>query len=176
VLVDQAAAFLAGYARAFKEAGAAGVIMAEPTAGLLSPRALGEFSSAYVKRVVAAVDGPAFALILHNCAAKLIHLPHVLAAGARGYHFGSPMDLPAALRQVPAGTLVCGNLDPSKIFVQSPPDEVRLATRNLLAAMTGQGPGNHVLSSGCDIPPKTPLANLDAFFEAAAPRSGPGDH
>jgi uroporphyrinogen decarboxylase len=171
VLIEKAATFLAAYARAFKDAGAAGVIMAEPTAGLLSPRALGEFSSAYVKRVVTAVDGPAFALLLHNCAAKLIHLPHVLAAQARGFHFGSPMDLAAALRQVPAGTLVCGNLDPSRVFVQSQPDEVRLATRSLLAAVTGQGPGNHILSSGCDIPPKTPLANLDAFFEAATATS-----
>ena len=166
VLIEKATAFLTDYARAFREAGADGVVMAEPTAGLLSPRALGEFSSAYVRRVVDAVDAPTFTLILHNCAAKLVHLPQVLAAGARGFHFGSPMDLPSALRQVPAHTLVCGNLDPSKVFVQSQPEEVRLATRNLLAAVAGQG--THVLSSGCDIPPKTPLANLDAFFEAAA--------
>jgi len=164
-LIRKATTFLTAYAGAFRAAGAHGAVMAEPTAGLLSPRALGEFSSAYVKEVVAAVDSPAFTLILHNCGAKLVHLAQVLATGARAFHFGAPMDLPAALSQVPADTLVCGNLDPSKVFVQSQPDEVRVATRNLLAAVAG--PPNHVLSSGCDIPPKTPLANLDAFFETA---------
>jgi len=166
LLVTKAATFLAAYAAAFREVGADGVVMAEPTAGLLSPRALGEFSSAYVKRIVAAVDTPDFALILHNCAARLMHLPHVLSAGARVLHFGAPMDLPAALDQVPAGTLVCGNLDPAKVFVQSTPEQVRAATRALRDATDGRP--NHVLSSGCDIPPQTPLANLDAFFAAAA--------
>lgn len=166
LLVTKAATFLSGYAAAFREAGADGVVMAEPTAGLLSPRALGEFSSAYVSRIVAAVDAPDFTLILHNCAARLMHLPPLLASGARAYHFGAPMDLPAALRQVPAATLVCGNLDPAKVFMQSTPEQVRAATQALLAATAGHP--NHVLSSGCDIPPQTPLANLDAFFAAAA--------
>lgn len=166
LLVTKAATFLTAYATAFRAAGADGVVMAEPTAGLLSPRALGEFSSAYVSRIVAAVDAPDFTLILHNCAARLMHLPQVLASGARAYHFGAPMDLPAALRQVPAGTLVCGNLDPAKVFVQSTPEQVRAATQALRDATAGRP--NHVLSSGCDIPPQTPLANLDAFFAAAA--------
>lgn len=165
LLVEKAATFLADYARGFREAGADGVLMAEPTAGLLSPRMLGEFSSAYVKRVVAAARTPAFTLVLHNCAARIVHLPQVLASGAGVFHFGSPMDLPAVLRSVPADTLVCGNLDPSMVFVQSQPDEVRRATRDLIKAVSSQP--NHVLSSGCDIPPKTPPANLDAFFEAA---------
>jgi uroporphyrinogen decarboxylase len=90
----------------------------------------------------------------------------VLASGARAFHFGAPMDLPAALKAVPASTLVCGNLDPSRVFVQSTPAEVSVATRALCAA-TAPWP-NHVLSSGCDLPPGTPLANLDAFFSAAA--------
>lgn len=165
-LVAKATRFLAAYARAFKAAGADGVLMAEPTAGLLSPRALGEFSSAYVKSIVEAVDDAGFTVVVHNCAARLIHLPKVLASGARAYHFGAPMDLPAALNQVPPATLVCGNLDPSRVFVQSTPTEVTQATRALLAA-TAAHP-NHVLSSGCDIPPRTPAANLDAFFAAAA--------
>jgi uroporphyrinogen decarboxylase len=166
LLVGKAARFLVAYARAFKAAGADGLLMAEPTAGLLSPRALGEFSSSYVKSIVEAVDDAGFTVVLHNCAARLIHLPKVLASGARAYHFGAPMDLPAALSQVPTTTLICGNLDPSRVFVQSTPAEVTAATRALLATTSAHP--NHVLSSGCDIPPRTPVANLDAFFAAAA--------
>jgi len=138
--------------------------MAEPTAGLLSPRALAEFSSAYVKQIVAAVDDDAFTVVLHNCAAKLAHLPAVLAAEARMFHFGAPMSLPAALAQVPADVILCGNLDPAGVFVQSNPAAVREAVRGLLAAT--QAHRNFVLSSGCDVPPKTPLANIEAFFQS----------
>ncbi len=165
LLLEKTTAFLAAYAQAFKAAGADGVIMAEPTAGLLSPRALASFSSAYIRRIVNTVDGPDFTVILHNCGAKLVHLPQILESQARVLHFGAPMDLPAALAKVPAAVVVCGNLDPSKVFVQSKPDEVATATGTLLAITAGYH--NHVLSSGCDIPPQTPPANLDAFFEAA---------
>ena len=163
-LVGKATQFLTAYARAFKTAGATGVIMAEPTAGLLSPRALAEFSSAYVKQIVAAVDDDAFTVVLHNCAAKLAHLPAVLAAEARMFHFGAPMSLPAALAQVPADVILCGNLDPAGVFVQSNPAAVREAVRGLLAAT--QAHRNFVLSSGCDVPTKTPLANIEAFFQS----------
>ncbi|MCZ7639864.1 MAG: uroporphyrinogen decarboxylase family protein [Verrucomicrobia bacterium] len=165
VVTDKATAFLLAQAHAFRAAGADGVVMAEPTAGLLSPRALAEFSSAYVQRIVTAVDAPGFTVVLHNCAAKLVHLPAVLAAGTRVVHFGAPMDLPGALGQAPATTVVAGNLDPSRVFVQGTPETVAIATRELLAATDGRR--NFVISSGCDLPPPTPLANLEAFFAAA---------
>ncbi len=165
LLLEKATTFLTAYAAAFKTAGADGVIMAEPTAGLLSPRALAAFSSAYIRRIVTAVDGPDFTVIIHNCGAKLVHLPQILESQARVFHFGAPMDLPAALAQVPTSVVLCGNLDPSRVFVQSQPGEIATATQALLAVTAGHR--NHVLSSGCDIPPQTPPANLDAFFEAA---------
>ena len=167
-LVDKATRFLVDYARAFKAAGADGVVMAEPTAGLLSPRALGTFSSEYVKRVVTAVDDEGFTLMLHNCAARLIHLPFVLQSGARAFHFGRPMDLVAALGQVPSDVIVGGNLDPASLFVQGTPTEMLTAARQLLDVTKAHR--NFVLSSGCDVPPKTPLANIEAFFAAARPR------
>lgn len=164
VLLEKATAFLIAYAQAFKQAGAAGVIMAEPTAGLLSPKSLGTFSSTYVRRVVAAVDDESFTLVLHNCAARLTHLPSVLESNARALHFGRPMDIVAALRQVPADRVICGNLDPATYWVQARPEEMTSAARELLAATSGHR--NFVLSSGCDVPPKAPLANVDAFFAA----------
>jgi uroporphyrinogen decarboxylase len=166
LLVRKSTQFLKAYALAFKAAGASGVIVAEPTAGLLSPRALAEFSSAYVKQLVEAVDDESFSLILHNCAARLVHLPSVLSSGAKVLHFGAPMDLPAALKQVPPEIILCGNLDPAKVFVNSNPAEVTQATRTLLEAT--QSHRNYVLSSGCDVPPGTRMENIDAFYQALA--------
>jgi len=166
LLCRRSTEFLRSYALAFKAAGASGVIVAEPTAGLLSPRALAEFSSAYVKEIVTAVDDDRFNLILHNCAAKRVHLPSVLTSGARVYHFGAPMDLPAALQQVPPDTILCGNLDPAKVFVNSTPAEVTDAARSLLEATRAHP--NYVLSSGCDVPPGTRPENINAFYRALA--------
>lgn len=163
-LLEKCAAFLTAYVRAFREAGANGVIMAEPTAGLLSPRNLARFSSAYIKQTGAAMADGRFALILHNCAAKLAHLPELLETGLHSFHFGAPMDLAAALGRIPADLVLCGNLDPAGIFVQSSPAAITTRTLALLKATAARR--NFVLSSGCDVPPMTPLASLDAFYTA----------
>lgn len=79
------------------------------------------------------------------------------------------MDIVAALAKAPPKVVLCGNLDPSAVFCQSSPEQVRLRVGELLAA-TKSFP-NYVVSSGCDLPPRTNLENLDAFYEALA--SGP---
>ena len=59
-LIDKATTFLLAYAAEFKKAGAWGVIVAEPTAGLMSPAAAAEFSSPYVRRIIEAVTDEQF--------------------------------------------------------------------------------------------------------------------
>lgn len=164
MLIEKCTTFLTAYAEGFKQAGANGVLIAEPTAGLLSPRSLGEFSSAYIKRIHEAVNDDSFSLILHNCAARINHLPAVLKSGVSIYHFGSPMDLPAALKSVPETTVLCGNLDPAGIFLNSSEKEISNHTESLLRA-TGDHK-NFVISSGCDVPPGVTMNKLDAFYKA----------
>jgi uroporphyrinogen decarboxylase len=168
VLVDKSATFLTEYARAFKAAGASGLIMAEPAAGLLSPRSLLAFSSAYIRRIATAVCDETFDVILHNCAAKLLHLPSILETGLRMFHFGAPMDMAAALEKVPASTVLFGNLDPAGVFVRLTGGEVRAAATKLLETTVSHR--NFVLSSGCDLPPNAPLGSLDGFYEALGVR------
>jgi uroporphyrinogen decarboxylase len=169
-LLEKCAQFLAAYVQAFKATGADGIIMAEPGAGLLSPRGMAEFSSAYLKPILAGASGDGFSFILHNCAAKVLHLPALLESGSSIYHFGAPMDMVAALRKVSPETIMCGNLDPAAAFVRSTPEEVRRSVQTLLDAT--QGHRNFVISSGCDVPPPTPMANLDAFYEAVNGKGG----
>jgi uroporphyrinogen decarboxylase len=163
-LLEKCTKFLTAYVDAFRQAGANGVIMAEPAAGLLSPRSLSQFSSAYVKQIGSALADGRFAIILHNCAARLIHLPAVLESGLNSFHFGAPMDMAAALDRVPADVVLCGNLDPAAVFVQSTPTEITIQAGKLLAATAAHR--NFVLSSGCDVPPNAPLASLDALYVA----------
>jgi uroporphyrinogen decarboxylase len=162
--LEKSTAFLTSYVRAFKDAGADGLIMAEPAAGLLSPRGMSTHSSMYIKRIAAAVCDGEFALVLHNCAARVLHLPTILETGLSSFHFGAPMDLPAALEKVGPEVVLCGNLDPTGVFCQLTPAEVGARASALLSQTAAYR--NYVISSGCDVPAAAPLANLDAFYAA----------
>jgi uroporphyrinogen decarboxylase len=161
-LLEKVTDFLLEYTQAFREAGAAGVIMAEPAAGLLSPRGLGKFSAPFVRRIVEAVQTEDFSLILHNCGARLVHLPKVLESGAEIYHFGAPMDIAAALEQVDEQIILCGNLDPTAVFFSGTEVEVEQQTLELMNATRPYR--NFIASSGCDLPPGVPIQNMDMFY------------
>jgi uroporphyrinogen decarboxylase len=169
LLLERVTPFLVEYSLAFRRVGAAGLIVAEPTAGLLSPRAFARFSVPFVRRIVAAAQGPAFSVVLHNCAARMAHLDSMLECGADFYHFGAPMDLPAAISRVDGRAVVCGNLEPTLIHA-GPPQAVMAEAIALLDAIRLLGPGakgrGFVLSSGCDLPPGTPLENIEALWVA----------
>jgi uroporphyrinogen decarboxylase len=90
----------------------------------------------------------------------------MVSTGADALHFGNAITMADNIAKAPPDMLVCGNLDPSALFRMGTPDDVEAATTTLLAAMRPWP--NFVLSSGCDIPPGTPLANLDRFFATVA--------
>jgi uroporphyrinogen decarboxylase len=163
-LLEKTTTFLTAYARAFKDAGAHGVIIAEPTAGLLSPGSMLQFCTPYIRQIASAVNDQNFQVILHNCAATLAHLKAKLDTGVRILHFGQPMDIVAALGQVPEDVVLCGNLDPSAVFVNGTVAEVRLKTRKLLEATAPYK--NFVISSGCDVPAQAPMQNIWTFLTA----------
>jgi uroporphyrinogen decarboxylase len=68
------------------------------------------------------------------------------------------------IRDVPPTALAMGNIDPVSVFKDGTPALMRQTVLSLLDKMKDYP--NFVLSSGCDTPPHTPLANVDAFFEA----------
>jgi len=167
MVLEKVTAFLIEYARAYKAAGADGIMMAEPVSGLLSPALEEEFSSPYVKRIVDAVQDESFALIYHNCGNNVPKmLPSILSTGAMAYHFGNAVELEGdIITKLPPDTVVMGNIDPAGVLRLGTPELVREKTLALLEKCA-KYPG-FVLSSGCDIPPLTPLENIDAFFSAS---------
>jgi uroporphyrinogen decarboxylase len=166
MLVEKTTHYLIEYILAFRQVGAAGVIMAEPAAGLLSPRGLAKYSASCVKQIVEETQTPDFTIILHNCGARLVHLPKVLESGAEIYHFSTPMDIPQALQQVDEHIILSGNLDPVAVFFQGTEDDVRQKTLELVE--TAKSHRNFIISSGCDIPPGVPLRNLEVFYSTIA--------
>jgi len=152
-------------ASALREAGANGLLMAEPAAGLLSPALIAEFSTPYVRKVIRAIENESFAVIYHNCGNNTIQLiDSILETGAGAFHFGNAIDLAEMLKLVPPEYTVMGNVDPAGAFCHGTPESIRAATLGLLEKCAGHK--NFVISSGCDIPPGAPVANVDAFFNA----------
>jgi uroporphyrinogen decarboxylase len=166
IVLEKSTEFLVEYAKAYKTAGAAGIVMAEPVSGLLSPMLEEEFSSPYVKKIVDAVQDEGFSVIYHNCGDNVPKmLDSILSTGAAAYHFGNAVDMEEdIIKKVPADTLVMGNVDPAGVLRMGTPEKVREATLSLLEKCAHYP--NFVLSSGCDIPPMTPWENLKAFFAA----------
>ncbi|MDD4743687.1 MAG: uroporphyrinogen decarboxylase family protein [Eubacteriales bacterium] len=165
-LLEKTTRFLTDYVQAFRQAGSHGIVMAEPAAGLLPPDWNRDFSARYVTRIVTAVQDDDFLVVYHNCGQVRQLIPEIVATGARAFHFGNAVSLSDIIGQVPSDRLVMGNIDPAGQFTHGTPQSVADATRLLKRQMADHP--NVVLSSGCDIPPQAPLANIDAFFSAAA--------
>ena len=165
IVLEKCTAFLIEYAKAYKEAGANGIMMAEPVSGLLSPALEEEFSSPYVKQIADAVQDDHFVVIYHNCGDNTPRMTEsILSTGCAAYHFGNSIDMADMMTKFPQDTVVMGNVDPAGVLRQGTPDTVREATIDVMSKCCAYP--NFVISSGCDIPPATPWENIDAFFDA----------
>ena len=164
-VMKKATAFLIDYARAYRDAGADGIVIAEPVAGLLSPSLEEEFAAPYVKELIDAVQCDEFAVIYHNCGDNTpMMIPSLTSLGAMAYHFGNAIDLRVMLEKFPADVPVMGNVDPAGVLRQGTPETVREETLRIINECATYP--NFVISSGCDIPPMTPWENIDAFFKS----------
>jgi len=164
-LLDKVTTFLINYGQAYKDAGANGIVMAEPLAGLLSPDLSAEFSAPYVKRIVDALQDENFLVIYHNCGDNTIQMiDSILSTGSAAYHFGNSIDMAKMMEQIPADIVAMGNVDPAGQFRNGTPESIKEETLRIMEACCKYP--NFVISSGCDIPPMSKWENIEAFFEA----------
>ncbi len=167
VLLEKATAFIADYILALKAAGANGVVMAEPAAGLLAPKFNKEFSIPYVEQIRDKTEDDDFLFIYHNCGNTLPLLNDIVEmANFKAIHLGNAIDIEEALKMIPDDILVMGNVDPANVFAIGTPQIVRQVTLELLERCSKYK--HFAISSGCDIPPNTPLENIDAYFDTVA--------
>ena len=163
-VLDKVTEFLINYAKAFKEAGANGVAMAEPVAGLLSPNLIAEFSNPYVKKIRDAVEDENFVVIYHNCGNIVPLLPQVKDLGAKVYSVGNAIDIEDSLKVLQEDSIVMGNIDPAGTLRNGTPEQIRKETLELMERCSKYP--NFAIASGCDMPPLTPMENIEAFFTA----------
>jgi uroporphyrinogen decarboxylase len=163
--LEKTTEFITAYILEFKKAGANGVVMAEPAAGLLSPDLAEEFSSRYIKKIAESVRDDSFLFVYHNCGPNTpFILPSLMGIGADVYHFGDAVKMTQVIEAIPADILVMGNISPSAQFMGGTPESIYAATAELLQECSKHR--NFIISSGCDIPPMSPWKNIDGFFKA----------
>ena len=163
-VLEKATEFLIEYSKTFKEAGANGIVIAEPAAGLLSPNLIAEFSTPYVQKIRDAVEDESFMIMYHNCGSIIPLLSNISEIGVGSYSVGNAVDMEEALKGLPTDAVIIGNLDPAGVLKNGTPEEVHTATIELLEKC-GKYP-NFVVASGCDMPPQTPMVNIETFFNA----------
>lgn len=165
-LLDKCTAFITNYLTAMKETGIDGVILAEPAAGLVSDDDCYQYSSIYIRKIVEAVQDERFSIVLHNCGNTGHCTGAMIRSGAAALHFGNKADMVKALETCPPDLPVMGNIDPVGIMRQASPEQVYAVVSDLLEKTSSYG--NFILSTGCDVPPRTPAENIQAFYQALA--------
>ena len=165
IVLEKCTQFLIEYIRAYKEAGANGVVIAEPLTGLLSPDLAEEFSEPYIKDIVQSCQSEDFILIYHNCGNSVNKIvDSILRTGTKVCHFGNAIDMREILPHIPENVIVMGNIDPAGQFKNGTPETIKKVTLDLLKDCSCYS--NFVISSGCDIPPQASWENIDAYFQA----------
>ena len=164
MLLDKCTAFITSYVQAMKDTGINGVILAEPASGLVSNDDCYQYSSVYVHKIVDAVQDDNFSIVLHNCGNTGHCTEAMIRSGASALHFGNRADMVEALETCPVDLPVMGNIDPVCVMQQATPEQVYSVVSELLEKTASYD--SFILSSGCDVPPHTPIENIKAFYQA----------
>lgn len=155
------------YVQLLLAAGADVICILEPTAVMLSPEQFAEFSAVYIRHITTSFRYSRASFVYHTCG-NTMHLVQTMArAGVHGVSLDSAdmgVDLAAAAARVPEEVAVIGNISPATTMRFGTADDVRREVNGLLEQMRPWP--NFILSTGCDLPQETPLANIRAFMEA----------
>jgi uroporphyrinogen decarboxylase len=154
------------YIQMLLSAGADLICILEPSAVMLSPAQFSEFSAIYIRHITTSFKYSGTNFVYHTCG-NTMHLVEKMAdAGVNGVSLDSAdtgVDLPAVASKISKEVVVIGNINPATTMRFGTPDNVRREARELLKKMAPFP--NFVLSTGCDLPQETPIANIQAFME-----------
>lgn len=163
ILLSRATEYITEYIKAFKNAGAQGVIMAEPAAGLLSPTLAEEFSMPFVEQIFDEISSDDFIVCYHNCGdAAGDMLDMISALNADIIHLGNAINLKKALEILPEDKIVMGNVNPV-LFRTGTPEDIKKDVQRVFDECSKHE--NFMISTGCDVPAAAKAENIKAYFE-----------
>ena len=155
------------YSQALIGAGADLICVLEPTAAILGPDQFSQFSGDYVRHILESYKYSNVDTIYHICGNTMHLVKAMTETGVGALSLDSPetgVELAKVAEMVSENVAIIGNVNPTMIMKDGSAEEVKQATIGLLDEMKDYP--NFILSTGCDLPPGTPLENMVAFMEA----------
>jgi uroporphyrinogen decarboxylase len=148
------------YIQGYIDAGAKVVQMAEPSASgdMISKKHFAEVALPYIQEVFRRLSGKDLILILHICGDVSDRMDLIATCGAHVMSLDYKVDL-AAARDAFAGKIAfAGNLDPVSVVQNGTQEKI---VQEIITGIQKTGAGTpYIVMPGCDIPPLTPLSNL----------------
>lgn len=153
--------FIVGYCKQYRDSGASGVFVAEPSICMLSPDMAEEFSNIYIKKIISEIQDDDFAVVYHNCGNCTPQLENIKNLGAMAYHFGDAVSMQDILGAFPKDIPILGNIHPAKFM---PGNEKALENAAADALTKYSAFPNFILSSGCDMAPDASVKSIEYFM------------
>ena len=102
--------------------------------------------------------------ILHICGRAQPIVADVASTGATIMDIDCQVDPVQGLADAAPAMSLRGNIDPVTVLLYGSPEMVQERVKALMLQVRGRG--RFILSSGCDVPPDTPPANIEALVRA----------
>lgn len=149
--------------------GAKYVYVADPVASLFSPKQYEAFILPQHKKIFAEMAKHGIGSRLHMCGNTEATLPHSSQSGAKIIDIDHAVDFGKALASVEGRCILNGNIDPVADVFSCDAAHTKAA---ILAVADSVSRQRAMFMPGCELPTKTPLANVKAIAEALAEIGG----
>lgn len=149
------------YTVATQEAGARYISIAEPATVTLGRE---RFRTLVVPSLNRIYDELSCWRALHICGDTTAFLDLMLSCHIDAISLDQIMDYEKVIARIPEHIVLLGNLDPLELLRNSPPDEIRTRTLELLDKMAAYS--NYLCAFGCNCMNDTPVENLQAALSA----------
>jgi MtaA/CmuA family methyltransferase len=148
------------FARAQIEAGADFIGVGDAAASLVSGEIYRNLILPREQRIVAAIREAGAFTRLHICGNTTHLLSYLGETGAEIVELDHPCDITHARELIGPRTILMGNFDPVSELYSATPEMVRRACERSHRVLGDP----YILAAGCEVPPGTPRANLEAMF------------
>ena len=150
--------------------GGVGLMTSGPSAGcsVISPQIYRNFVKPYHEEIVNHFKERKILISFHICGYLDPIMEDIVSTGADGISIDERSSLKRMFETSRSRTVVIGNVE-SLLFANGTKEDIESAVRECMQIASGES--GYILSSGCAIPPYTPLENI-RYFMAAADKYG----
>jgi uroporphyrinogen decarboxylase len=165
-LLDWTVDVFLAYTQNYAEAGVDLVSVAEPTASgdMISKKHFAEFVVPVLKKVFVALRSKNILACLHICGNIEDRLDLLPETGAQIVSLDYKVGLKKARATLGGKMAFAGNMNPVAVMLNETPEGVEHACKVCIAEAAAADAGGFMLMPGCDIPPATPVENVEAMM------------